>query len=152
MPIGCIHQFIVVKRSSLIDALDEAVEQGSQEKQQFARLMLSSIHSDDFLIAIEDMGGTDYDIENLEQLGLRGHDGSEWLDYYAPHVAHLPAYWLMYAPIREIRSDGNHGQIVWHGFKHIKDHSTLVAVWENEDYPAKPREPFPSPPNSQIVC
>lgn len=151
MPVGCIHHFIVVKRSAVMDALEIAVQQGDQERQKVARLLLSRLHSDDYLIALEDMAETDDDVQMLEHLGLQGHDGNEWLDYYAPRAAQLPAHWLLYAPIREIRSDGTYGQVIWSGYKHVQDHSTLVAVWEDEDYPAKPREPFPFPPNSQVA-
>jgi hypothetical protein len=144
MPVGCVHQFIVVKRNAVLKALDKAVAENDHERQKVARLMLTRLHSDDYLIAIEDMGGTDYDIENLKHLGLEAHDGNEWSDYYAPHLAKLPASWLMNAPIRELRPDGTHGPVIWQGFRHILDSTTYVAVWEDEDYPAKQREPFPS--------
>lgn len=143
MPVGCVHQFIVVQRSAVMRALENAVNENDQERIKVARLMLSCLHSDEFLIAIEDMGGTDYDIENLTHLGLEAHDGNEWQDYYAPHIAKLPAHWLLYAPIRELRSDGSFGHIIWSGYKHVDDYSTQVNVWEDEDYPAKNREPFP---------
>jgi hypothetical protein len=82
--------------------------------------------------------------------GLDGHDGKEWLDYYAPHIAKLPANWLLYGPIRELRKDGTHGQVIWSGYKHVDDQSSLVNVWEDEDYPAKPREPFPQ--SAKTAC
>jgi len=123
--------------------LDKAVTENDQERIEFSRLMLSMVHSDQHLIAIEDMGGSDSDIENLKYLGLNGHDGKEWMDYYAPHTARLAAHWLLYAPIRELRKDGTRGQVIWSGYKYVDDQSTTVHVWENEDYPAKTREPFP---------
>ena len=150
MPVGCNHHFIVVKRSSLLRVLEKAVDESDHERTKFARLLLSSVHSDQYLIAIEDMGGSDADIENLKYLGLVGHDGKEWLDYYAPHIASLPAHWLVCAPLRELRKDGTKGQVVWSGYKHVDDRSTTVKVWEDEDCPAKPREPFP--PDAQIAC
>ena len=69
MPVGCVHHYIVVKRNAVIDALERAVHQGDQERQKVARLMLSRIHSDDYLIALEDMADTDSDVEMLEHLG-----------------------------------------------------------------------------------
>ncbi len=143
MPVGCVHQFIVVNRSAVLKALDKAIAENDHERQKVARLMLARLHSDDYLIAIEDMGGTDYDIENLKHLGLEAHDGNEWLDYYAPHIAKMPAPWLMSAPIRELQPDGTHGPVIWQGFRHKSDSTTHVTVWEDEDYPAKQRESFP---------
>ena len=102
-----------------------------------------------FVWLINNMADTNYDVEMLEYLGLQGHDDNEWLDYYAPQKASLPAHWLMYAPIREIRSEGRYGQVVWSGYKHVQDHSSLVTVWEDDDHPAKPRAPFQFPSNSQ---
>jgi hypothetical protein len=150
MPVGCIHHFIVVKRSAVSRVLDKAVTENDQDRIKFSRLMLSMVHSDLHLIAIEDMGGSDSDLENLKYLGLDGHDGKEWLDYYAPHIAKLPANWLLYAPIRELRKDDTHGQVIWSGYKHIDDQSTTVNVWKDEDYPAKSREPFPQV--AKIAC
>jgi hypothetical protein len=143
MPVGCIHFFIVIKRTAVSRVLDKAVTENDQDRIKFTRLMLSMVHSDQHLIAIEDMGGSDSDLEHLKYLGLEGHDGKEWLDYYAPHIAKLPANWLLYGPIRELRKDGTLGQMIWSGYKHVDDQSSLVNVWEDEDYPAKPREPFP---------
>ena len=150
MPVGCIHFFIVIKRTAVSRVLDEAVTENDQDRIKFSRLMLSMVHSDQHLIAIEDMGGSDSDLEHLKYLGLDGHDGKEWLDYYAPHIAKLPANWLLYGPIRELRKDGTHGQVIWSGYKHVDDQSSLVNVWEDEDYPAKPREPFPQ--SAKTAC
>lgn len=150
MPVGCIHHFIVVKRSAVSRVLDKAMTENDQDRIKFSRLILSMVHSDQHLIAIEDMGGSDSDLENLKHLGLVGHDGKEWLDYYAPHIATLPAYWLVCAPIRELRKDGTYGQVIWSGYKYVDDQSTTVKVWEDEDCPAKPREPFP--PEAQMAC
>jgi hypothetical protein len=150
MAVGCVHFFIVVKRTAATRVLDKAVTENDQERIKFARLMLSMVHSDQYLIAIEDMGGSDSDIENLKYLGLDGHDGKEWMDYYAPHIARLPAHWLLYAPIRELRKDGTHGQVIWSGYKHIDDQTSTVNVWEDVDCPAKSREPFPQ--RAQTAC
>ena len=124
--------------------------ENDQERIKLSRLMLSIVHSDQYLIAIEDMGGSDSDIENLKYLGLDGHDGHKWLDYYAPHIAARPAHWLHYAPIRELRKGGERGQVIWSGYQHVDDQSNTVHVWEDEDYPAKPREPFPK--SAQTAC
>ena len=48
MPVGCIHHFIVVKRSAVMNALEKAAHQGDQDRQKFARLMLSHLHSDGY--------------------------------------------------------------------------------------------------------
>jgi len=72
MPVGCMHQFIVVQRTAVQRALEKADKENDRNRQQFAQALLASPHSDDHLIAIEDMGGTDWDIENLKYLGLQG--------------------------------------------------------------------------------
>jgi hypothetical protein len=143
MPVGCAHHFIVVKRSAVTKALEKALAESDQERIRFAQLMLSCRHSDQYLIVLEDMGGTDHDTENLKYLGLKAKDSNGWLDYYAPHIERLPAHWLLHAPIRELHSDGTLGRIYWSGYKHVHDNSTTVSVWEDVDYPALPRQPFP---------
>jgi len=144
MPVGCVHQYIVIKRCAVKRALETAVENGELDKEAFARRLLSSTHSDKYLIAIEDMGGTDYDVENLKYLGLESHDGTGWLDFYAPHVVQLPVHWLTYAPIRELRQDGTVGHVIWQGFRHVEDESSQVEVWGDEESLAgQQRQPFP---------
>jgi len=149
MPVGCVHQFIIVKRRSVLRVLEQAAENGAMSKVAFARMLLARVHSDNYLIAIDDMGGNEYELENLKLIGLVPHDGNRWIDFYAPHLTKLPAKWLMYSPIRQLHHNGAHGPVIWDGFRHIYDKSTHVAVWEDEDYPAKEREPFPN--TSQIA-
>ena len=146
MPVGCKHQFIVVKRRSVLRELERAAENGDMSKVAFARMLLARVHSDNYLIVIGDMDGTgdDYDFENLRLLGLKAHDGNRWIDFYAPHLTKLPAKWLMYSPIRQLHHDGTHGPVIWDGYRHISDKSTHVAVWEDKDYPAIQLEPFPN--------
>lgn len=58
MAVGCVHFFIVVKRSAAIRVLDKVTKENDQERIKFARLMLSMVHSDQHLIAIEDTEAT----------------------------------------------------------------------------------------------
>lgn len=143
MPVGCVHQFIVVKRKSVLRALESAVENGHRDKEPFARMLLSRVHLDMYLIAIEDMGGTDHDVGNLLYLGLTTHDEKVWLDFYAPHLkVLLPAKWLRHAPLPELKANGSYGQFIWLGYRYVNDKSTSVSVWQDPDNPVE-SEPFP---------
>jgi len=144
MPIGCSHQFVVVKRSALLRALDCAVYAGDAEKQAYARIMLSRLHSDRYLVVLEEMAGTDSDVASLTHLGLDAHDGEQWLDFYAPHIAKLPAIWLKTAPIRIQLTSGALGEIAWRGFRHVDDRSSSVVVWDDCEFPAKNPQNFPT--------
>lgn len=143
MPVGCVYQYVVVKRSALLKALDEAVRNSDSEKQAYARLTLSRVHSDRYLVVLEEMAGTNTDVPALVHLGLEAHDGKEWIDFYAPHIADLPAHWLKTAPIREQLETGALGEIVWIGFRHIEDKSRHVVVWSDAEFSAKPPQSFP---------
>ena len=143
MPVGCTHQFIVVKRRSVLRALESAVENSHSDKEAFARMLLSRAHSDKYLIAIEDMGGTDHDVGNLVYLGLTAHDEKGCLDFYAPHLKFLlPAKWLRHAPLRELKANGSYGQYIWQGYRYVNDKSTSVSIWQDPDNPVE-SEPFP---------
>lgn len=143
MPLGCIHSFIVIKRSAILLALQKTEANCDQQRVAYASSLLTSQHADTFLVALESMDDSRYDLNNLQYLGLIGSNGSDWVDFFAPHLAQHSVSWLCYAPIREIKPNGCLGQVVWHGYRHIDDVSTTVTVWENDEFPAKPREPFP---------
>ena len=143
MPLGCIHNFIVIKRTALLRALQEAETNSDEQRVAYATSLLTSQHADRFLVALESMDDSRYDFDNLEHLGLISSDGSAWVDFFAPHLSNHHVPWLRYAPIREAKPDGRFGQVIWHGYRHIDDVSTLVTVWENDEFPAKLREPFP---------
>ena len=77
MPIGCVFNYVIIQKSSLQRKLKQA--RLDAEHVSFAEVLLSSRHSDDFLIALEDMGPIDFYLEKLDQLGLK-----QELDFHFP--------------------------------------------------------------------
>ena len=138
MPIGCVFNHIVIQKSSIQRVLQQAQAQAGAELVSFAGVLLSSLHSDDFLIALEDIGSIDFYLEKLTQLGLE-----QELDFHVPVADGRLVGWLKSAPIREVKKDGSLGLVIWDGYQHVDDCSSEVIVWEDEDFPAKTRQAFP---------
>jgi len=136
MPIGCVFNYIIIQKSSLQRMLKQA--RLDAEHVSFAEVLLSSRHSDDFLIALEDMGPIDFYLQKLDQLGLK-----QELDFHVPGSDGRLVGWLRFASIREVKNDGSFGLVVWDGYQHVDDTSVEVVVWEDEDFPAKTRQAFP---------
>lgn len=138
MPIGCVFNYVIIQKSSVQRILKQA--RLDAELISFAEVLLSSRHSDDFLIALEDMGPIDFYLQKLDQLGLK-----QELDFHFPASDSQLVSWLKFAPIREVKNDGSLGLVVWDGYQHVDDTSAEVVVWEDEGegYPAKTRQAFP---------
>ena len=136
MPIGCVFNHIVIQKSSIQRVLQQV--RADAELVSFAEVLLYSRHSDDFLIAIEDMGSIDLYLEKLTQLGLE-----QERDFHVPSADGRLAGWLKSSPIREVKKDRSPGLVIWDGYQHVDDCSSEVVVWEDGDFPAKTRQAFP---------
>ena len=136
MPLGCVFKHIVIQKSSIQRVLQQV--RADAELVSFAEVLLSSRHSDDFLIALEDMESVDFYLAKLTQLGLK-----QELDFHVSAADVRLVGWLKSAPIREVKNDGSPGLVIWDGYQHVDDCSSEVVVWEDEDFPAKTRLAFP---------
>jgi len=139
MSIGCVFNYIIIQKSSIRRVKQARLR---AELVSFAEALLFSRHSDDFLIAVEDMGSIDSSVERLTQLGLK-----QEVDFYIPTADGRLVEWLKSAPIREVKKDGSLGLVIWDGYQHVDDWSPEVVVWEDKDFPAKTRQAFPGSPS-----
>lgn len=145
MPVGCWLNHIIIKKSSLHIALEHAQTSGQLDSQHFLRALLEQPHQDDYLVALEDMGGDEFFCASLLRSGLVHDDGADCVDFYTPYSGCPRATWLEEASIKNIpRTPEEKVLSRWTAYRFVGDPSKEVVLEENDGFDNYVPESFPA--------
>jgi hypothetical protein len=144
MPVGCLLNHLIIRKSSVERALLLAHHHGQIETEQFLQTIMDRQHQDEHLIAFEDVGEDDFFLSSLKLAGLIHDDGENCIDFYSPYSGCQQATWLEVTQIKNVaQPPADKVMYRWTAYRLVGDIGRTVVLEIDESLANYQPEDFP---------